>query len=78
MMGFSMSMDKCLTGVCKISGGILPVFSMCHVFIWVRVCLSGSSASLRMSVNFRAPVLLGHERGAGEHDPDVPLAVHGV
>lgn len=31
-----------------------------------------------MSTNFRPPVVPGHERGAGERDPDVPLAVHGV
>ena len=41
----------------------------------MHVCFS---ARFSVSINFRPPVLPGHEHGAGECDPDVPLAVYGV
>lgn len=62
---------------------------LCSCVMYVFLCLcvwlhvSGSvytcfCACGSVSINFRTPVLLGYERGAGLCDPDVPLAVYGV
>lgn len=50
--------------------------SVLYVSYFVRVCLICARESV--SVNFRPPVLLGHEQRAGVCDSDVPLAVYGV
>lgn len=65
----------------------LPFLLMClcscsHIFcvcvaawLCLYVCFCGCGC---LSVNFRPPILPGHERGAGVCDPDIPLAVYGV
>lgn len=53
--------------------------SLCvYACAFLPLCLHVCASCAPCPHNLRPPVLPGHEPGAGERDPDVPLAVHGV